>query len=116
MVSQAGPGSIAGIRVRAVIIQGIAAGRSRRPIRMGTHPGGTDVVRTVVTVIRAGCTVNQVGVRTQSAPVANVVGTFVTVVRARRTGGHVIDQAGPGSVARVRIRTVVDQRTTAGRT
>ena len=55
VVAQAGPGPVACIRVRTIIVRWIPTGRPRRQIWMSANASSvTDVVRTIIAVIRAG--------------------------------------------------------------
>ena len=88
MVIQAHAGTDAGIRVSAIIVSGITAGRSDDQIRMRADPRAADVIRAIVSVVRAGRTVRLVIVEAYSGAVARIRVCAVTVggITARGTG------------------------------
>ena len=85
-IVQAGARSVAGIRVGAVVIRGITTGGSRRQIRMRAGTGGADVVGTFVAVVRAGGSVRLVIVQAGAGAITGIrVGAVV--VGGIPTGG-----------------------------
>ena len=54
MVGEAGPGTIAGIRICAVVVGWITAGGANQEIRVCTDAGRALVISAIVAVIRAG--------------------------------------------------------------
>ena len=86
VVVQAGAGAVTRIRVRAIVVRGITAGRPRRIIRMRTDTCGTDVV-----------------------------GALATIIRTARSIRFMIVQAGPSTIARIRVRAIIVGGVTTGR-
>ena len=93
MVGQAGSGTIARVRIGAVVIGRVPARRSGREIRMGAGPRSvTYIVRTVVPVIRAGGAVQLIVGQAGSSPITSirigaVVIRLITASGARREIG-----------------------------
>ena len=86
MVRQTRARPIAGVGIGAIVIRRIAARRTRDPIRVRTKPGRTNVVGTVIPVIRAGRAIGEIRMRAGPGAVTNVVSTLVPVIRARGAG------------------------------
>ena len=82
---------------------------------MGADARGTDIIRTVIPVIRAGRTIGKVGMRAGSGPIAKVIRALVPVIRARGPGCLVVREARARAVARVGISTVTIGRIAASR-
>ena len=129
--------SVASVGIRAIIVRGIATGGSGGKAGVGAHPGRTNVVRTIVAVVRAtrsiGLMVGQArpgsvaGIRIRAVVVcriatqssggkgrvkadsgdANVAGTIVGVIRTACSVGLVVGHARARSVAGIRVGAVV---------
>ena len=145
VVVQARTRPIADVRVRAVIVRGITTGRPGRMVWMSTDPGGTNVARAFVPVVRARRSIRLVIVQADARAIAgiriraviiqrvtasrpgrqvrmragaggtDIIGAIIPVVRARGSVGFMIVQTGSGAVASVRARTVAVRGITTGR-
>ena len=86
VIVQASARAVAGIRIRAVIVGGITAGRTGRAVRMRADAGATYVVGAIVAVVRARGAVRLVIVQADAGPVTGIrVGAFI--VNGITTGG-----------------------------
>ena len=115
VIVQTGTCPVAGVRVGAVIVRGITAGRTRCQIRMGTDAARAHIVGTLISVVGARRPVGEVGMRAFPRG-TNIVGTFVAVIRAGRPVGLVVAEADPRAIARIWGGTVIRGRIAAGRT
>lgn len=85
-----GEGRVAAYADRAEVIRAfvsvVGAGCPVQQARVTARAGQADVVGTLVSVVGAACIVEKVWMGTNTET-ANIVGTFVAVVRANRTVG-----------------------------
>ena len=86
IVCETGSRPVTGIGIGAIVVGRITASRARGQIGMRTETRYTLIVGAVVTIIRTGRTVGQIGMSAGPGRIANIVGALVAVIRARGSG------------------------------
>ena len=82
---------------------------------MGTHARSADVVRAVVAIVGSSSTIQYIRVRACADSVTNIVGTLISVIRAHSATRRIIHQTGARPVTRVGAGTVPDSLITTRR-
>ena len=81
---------------------------------MSADARGTNIIRTVVAVIRSSRAFGKVRMRAGPGSVTNVIRTLVPIIRARGPGRLVVRQTSARPVTGIRVRTLIIRRITTG--